>query len=163
MLVVENGDGLPNANTYLSVDEADAYHDMRANSAWDEAELPAKEAALVKATEHLDTRYYARWKGWRRKKDQALEWPRVDVWDESGYIITDIPQRLKDATAEAALRALDEELAPDYGRESVVKRESVGPVSVEYRGDAPTSRRYPAVEHRLAGLLRPAGIKVVRG
>ena len=51
--VTEDGTGLAEANSYVSVAEADAYHADRGNAAWI-GEDSAKQSALIKATDYLE-------------------------------------------------------------------------------------------------------------
>ncbi|MBF0374875.1 MAG: hypothetical protein HQL39_15825, partial [Alphaproteobacteria bacterium] len=63
-LIVEDGSGLSDANAYVSLAYADGYHALRGNAAWAAAGQPARESALVRATDHLDRAF--RWRGERR-------------------------------------------------------------------------------------------------
>ena len=112
-LVVEDGSGLTNANSYASLAYADSYHEYHRNPAtWSEADDGAKEQALRMATWWLDQTYGDRWIGLKATQEQALDWPRGLAYDRNGYQVPDdeVPNRLKDATCEMALRYL---LAPD--------------------------------------------------
>ena len=112
-LVVEDGSGLTNANSYASLAYADSYHEYHRNPAtWTEADDADKEQALRMATWWLDQTYGDRWIGLKSTQEQALDWPRGLAYDRNGYQVPDdeVPNRLKDATCEMALRYL---LAPD--------------------------------------------------
>lgn len=158
-LVVEDGTGRVDAESYLSVAEADAYHTNHGNSTWSGA-AAVKEAALRRATRYLDGHYRARWKGFKRLRTQALEWPRYEVYDLSGYDIDSdsVPQAVKNALAEAALRELTDanSLQPDLSR--VVQSETVqaGPVSSSktYSSEAVARTTYPVVDELLSALVR---------
>lgn len=113
---VEDGTGLPSANSYLSVSEADDYHDGRGNTAWTDSSITTavKQNALVRATDYIEKRFGTRFRGWKESSTQALQWPRLDAEDNSGYLLSGIPEKLKQATAEYALRSLSlHELTPD--------------------------------------------------
>lgn len=130
VLIVEDGTGLTNANSYASVAEADAYHEAHLYAdAWVEMETWRKEAALAQATRALDT--YVEWRGARWSENQALRWPRAGVRDRDGYFIDDnsIPVWLKQATAEFArlLREKNREADPDTLGISAL---TVGPLSL---------------------------------
>ena len=76
-LIVEDGTGRADAESYASVSVADAYHTARGNTAWAALATTAlKEAALRKATDYLGQTYGLRWKGYRMTTTQALDWPR---------------------------------------------------------------------------------------
>lgn len=148
-LIVETGEGLPDANSYATATEADAYFDGMMETVWETATSVAKDAALIKATIYIDGTYQNRFNGLKKTNTQALEWPRVGA-TEHGYAIEDyiIPKRLKWATFQAALRALSGELAPDI--KDVVTEIQVGPIrKVVAPGSG--SPKYPVVEQ----LLRP--------
>jgi len=105
-LVVEDGSGLASANGFVAVAYADAYHLLRGNTTWTGADA-LKEAAIVRATFYLSNAYA--WQGLRRRsRDQALAWPRVDVFDQEGYAVAfdAVPTEIEQATAEIALREL---------------------------------------------------------
>jgi hypothetical protein len=65
------------------------------------------EAAIVKATDYVDKRFSKIFKGDKTRIDQFLEWPRLGVFDTSGFWISNqiIPSYLKKAIAEYALLA----------------------------------------------------------
>lgn len=176
-LIIEDGTIVIGAESYATVAEANIYHANRGNSAWT-GEDAVKEAALRKAATYLDGEYRRRWKGYRvQPLVQAMEWPRtgVCVVDELGGVspygyfgtcfLTDttIPQRIKDAQCELALRALAGELAPDT--QGKVKRETVDVLTTEwFEGSDPSVTTYRIVVQLLSDLLRPKGsIDVLRG
>lgn len=102
-LVVEDGTGKSNANTYISLADADTYFESHVYSTgWDAATDANKNIALAMATRLLDA--YCIFEGRKIGDSQALEFPRFDIKDRSGFLIvsTTIPQALKDATAEFA-------------------------------------------------------------
>ena len=147
-LTVEDGTGLATADSYASRAEADAYHAARGNAAWSAASTDARDAALRKATQYLDTRY--RWVGNRSTLTQALEWPRYFV-PRLGYP-TGWPQpRVVNACIELALRALSGDLlVDDEGRD--VLSEQVGPISVTY-GPTGGGVRYPVADLLVSPLV----------
>jgi hypothetical protein len=158
-LVVEDGTGLVNAESYISVTDADAYHTNRGHTGWT-GSTGTKEIALRKATEYIDSRWGGRFKGEKEFPDtpQALEFPRLCIEGYGG-----IPVCLQRATAEYALRALTAELAPDpvidaSGLSIVGSRKKVGPIETEttFASQGPGSsvqllRPYPTADM----LLRP--------
>ena len=117
-LIVETGEGLPNADSYISIEDADAYFASYPNDGWDSASAD-REFALRRATQELDLVYGGQFVGTPKTTDQALAFPRVG--DE------EIPTRLKRATSElAALLLADESFSattvPDD--EGVIERKS---------------------------------------
>lgn len=155
-LIVEDGTGLANAESYASVATANAYHTAMGNAAWTGVDA-VKEAALRRATQYLDTRY--RYRGLPLTQTQALAWPRSYTLSASlGYEWSQQfndwpPSRLVDACCELALRALTGALYADQeaGR---VKAETVGPISVTYAEQANGGQvRYAIVDDLLGPLV----------
>lgn len=142
-LVVEDGTGLPDAESYASVSQADAYFAARGVVAW-AGTTEAKEQALRRATDYMSATFGLLWRSQRSKSAQALDWPRVG-W-------AGVPETIKRACMELALRAQGLDLAPDVGAQ--VKRETVGPISVEYQDWARQSTRYVFVWGLLGPYLR---------
>lgn len=176
-LIIEDGSVVSGAESYATVADTDAYHANRGNSAWKGTDA-IKEAALRKAAAYLDGEYRRRWKGYRvQPLVQVMEWPRtgVCVVDELGGVspygyfgtgfLTDttIPQRLKDAQCELALRALAGELAPDV--DGKLRRKKIDIIEKEYApGSEPGAKDYRIVEQLLSDLLKPKGsVEVTRG
>jgi len=102
-LVVENGTGLSNANTYVNQADATTYHGKHLYATdWTNATSGNKDIALTMATRLIDDHF--KFEGKAISDTQALEWPRFDIVNKNGYLIASstIPQALKDATAEYA-------------------------------------------------------------
>ena len=130
--VVEDGTGKADANSYVSVADADAYAaDHELPSKWSSATTAQKQKALRLATQNLDARYNGRWLGTRNIRLQALDWPRFNVEDSDGYLVdfNVVPQAVKDATVELALRqvqlASGTLLIPDQSSPGTIASESV--------------------------------------
>jgi hypothetical protein len=149
-LVVEDETGLDNAESYLSIADADTYHSNRGNSAWT-GSTAVKEAALRKATEYLDLTYS--WKGDIFSTTQALNWPRTGISDSQGRELDyTVPQKIKDATAELALASLSSDLLEIQDNSNYIKREKVEGLEVEYKDGSPTGKQYLLVDRMLSGL-----------
>jgi hypothetical protein len=106
-LVLETGAGLANANSYVSVTEADDYfsgHPFYAD-VWDALGVPDKSNLLISSSILLDS--LITWKGYLANSSQALGWPRTFVLDNELRTIssTAVPQRVKDAVCELAVYA----------------------------------------------------------
>nr|BDD43781.1 hypothetical protein 1 [Spirochaetaceae bacterium] len=160
-MVVEDGTGLINSNSYLSLTDADAYHADVGNTAWSEATEADREAALITATRWLESRYRTRWIGTRATRDQALSWPRWNAVDPDGYEVAGVPRDVAHATAEAALLVIaGEDLNAPQERGGRVKREKTGPIETEFADGAPAGTNYPAVSGLLRGLIRGPGLRI---
>lgn len=125
---VEDGSGKSDANSYLSVADADQYFEDHGDPAGWTGIDSVKEAALRMATQYLDAVYGSYWRGTKYDTDQALEWPRTGARDDNGhtYDYDDLPVKLEHATAEAALRHITETngLLPDVSKPGDIKSES---------------------------------------
>lgn len=105
------------------------------------------------------------------QRAQPLSFPRRDLFDRDGIPIIGIPDRLKFATAEYAVRAraatlITDPTADSFGGVITSLREKVGPIetATEYLpGTAGIGRLpdYPAADRVLREYLRPSG--VIRG
>lgn len=164
-LVVEDGTGKSDAESYISVTDADTYFSNRGNATWTALTTAAKEQSLRKAADFMGQLYRERWAGVRVKSAQALDWPRYDVPRRDYgdyYSSTAVPEEVKRACAELAYKASSETLAPDLG--APVTSKTVGPISITYAAGARQHKVYRAVENLLAPLLKSSGsmIRVVR-
>jgi hypothetical protein len=171
-LIVETGAGLANAESYISVADATAYHANRGNAAWAAlASDTIREQLLRKATEYMVGQYRDNWKGQRTGAVQALDWPRYNVpLPDVGYgryvayVQTNVvPVEVANACAVLALQASSGDLAPPIKR--TVKEKVIGPIKTVYADGAPDYVRYRAVDQMLAAYLCGSGTsgKLVRG
>ncbi len=161
-------------NSYLSVADADQYHDNigTATADWLSKTTAVKEQALRDATRYLDAHYGKRWKGFRTAKANPLDWPRKGVTDTSGYTVANdsLPVALEDATAEAALRSLDATqnptgLTPDITKEGVVtqlreKGEGVGEEETHWDGGFSPYVTFSVVDQLLHDLIRSSAVVI---
>lgn len=128
------------SDTYLSVEDADDYWELRGDETWAAADSGAKENALRAATAYLDANF--RWVGRLADCEQKLGWPRMSTRgcddqpprDTEGRLLSDIPQRVQDATAELAKLALGGPLVSMQldGQQGPIKMEKMGPAQIEY-------------------------------
>ncbi|MBB4063679.1 DnaT-like ssDNA-binding protein [Gellertiella hungarica] len=155
-LIVEDGTGLPNAESYETASGFRAYGlkvglDLVAID--DDKKL---EQALRRATIWLDGRYGARFLGCCTSSTQALQWPRAGVRYRQTVIGShEIPDRLRAALCEAAWRELSSPgaLSPDAPA-TKIKRDKVGDVETEFvRGAAGAHDEFPAIDLLLVGLI----------
>jgi hypothetical protein len=169
-LVVEDGTGKTDADSYISRADADTYvakyikSDNAGRVAWEASTDDEKDDALRQAAQYLDQTYQTKWQGVRTHTDQALDWPRTGVVDcDDETIDSDaIPVDLKNAQAEMATRGTVEELFADV--DSPVgdikrRKEKVGPLEVdtEYVGGAVQQKQYTKPNQMLRCFLRRFG------
>ncbi len=95
-LIIEDGSGVPNADSYVTVAEAEAFA-LEYYGAALTGTTAAKEAALRTAALFMDS---LPWQGHRTfGRNQGLAWPRKEVEDGEGQEISEgeIPQEIKRA------------------------------------------------------------------
>ena len=104
--------GSPNANSYVTVAEANEYFSNRLHSeVWEE--FDGKAPALITASNILD--WYLKWKGSKSTSTQSMEWPRVNAFNKYGVEIADniIPEAVKQAVFELALSSIPSDRIED--------------------------------------------------
>lgn len=130
--------GAANANSYVSVADADTYMASRLHAeAWvDDAGATEKEAALIWAARLIDTT--VRFNGTKVTSTQSMAWPRAGLTDESGYDVPEngIPQIIKYLQMELALLLL----TTDRTKESQASAAGLtslraGPVSLSFKDE----------------------------
>lgn len=152
-LVVEDGTGKADAESYISVANADTRQAALGITNWATLITAEKEQALRRATAYMEQALRERWHGYRLNGTQALSWPR---W----YVIIDnfpvdpatVPAAVASACSDLAVKAAAGDLNADLARGVV--REKVGPVDTEFDRYSPQSVRYRALEMALAPYLK---------
>jgi hypothetical protein len=160
-LIVEDGSQVAGAESYISTTAASTYHSNRGNSAWALLTTGQMEEALRRATDYMVQAYRGAWKGFRVSSSQALDWPRANVAITDGpygtaVALTVVPQEVKNACAEFALRAASGVLAADLEQQTL--SESVGALSVTYDKSSPQYARYRAIDMMLQPYLSGGGV-----
>lgn len=138
VIIVEDGSGVANANSYISVTDADAYFGARLYStAWTGAVTATKNIALVQAARTLDN--YIQWYGIKSDPDFTMQWPRVDIYErqivdgvETDIELVDmVPQCVIDAQCELAVWLLSNDVTSVTGTEGFRKLSVAGAISFE--------------------------------
>lgn len=140
--------GAANANSYIALEDAQAYFNDRVFSdPWDDADDQTK--ALITATQRLDQESFM---GERATETQALKWPRIGVYSD-GILLADdeIPQKVKDATCELALSLASTNVLekPELAQFNSL---SVGPVSMTINHESMSEALPVQVVRLLRGL-----------
>ena len=174
-LIVEDGTGKTDAESYISVADADtyvaAYASAADNTAWDLLVVTAdKDKALRIGTQYIDLEYGKKFAGYRTNETQALSWPRTSVVDGDGYTIDsdEMPACLGKAVVEAALRYIagDSLLGVQTTAASISSEtKKLGPMekSTTYVGGKPPASVYPKIKALLAALLGNSSNTMERG
>lgn len=108
-LIVEDGTGVPDAQAYFDAAFVTDYNDNHDHDpAWGAADLAAQEVAIRRGTAYVTRAYRNMWPGTRTYQTQGLPFPRTGIVDPDNFSIssTTIPLAVKQACAEAALRAV---------------------------------------------------------
>ncbi len=164
--VVEDGTGLDDANSYCTVEFADAYHLQYGNpSAWSALTDAEKQDLLREATRAADERYGLRWLGYQLLTSQALGWPREFVYDVRGEAIEGVPSAVARWTARAALMIEQgNELFPTSGSSGEIQSETKTlpggfSRSVTYTSSQSSAPQYPALDRMIevAGIINAGG------
>lgn len=152
--------GASDANSFVTIEEADAYLATRLNASdWTGTE-PKKKAAC-EATRELSA---LGWQSYRTSSTQALAWPRLNAPNPDGtsacevFEDTIVPQRIKDATCELALeflRAGTIDAAALDSKAGIIEK-TVGPLTTRYADPSQRAQglaRYPRVMKLIGPLL----------
>lgn len=150
-------------DSYVTLEEADLYHEGMGNTSWPQTPEPdedgtaeKKEAALRRATAFVDNLARGKWRGTKTDKAQKLAWPRTGAQDEDGYEIDPaaIPEPLKDAVCEAALKTFTgTDLMPDDRKSNVASESVAGAVSRSYFQNKSSQPVYNYICRLLDGLV----------
>lgn len=154
-IVVEDGSIVSGANSYVSTTDLTTYATARGIT----LEAGA-ETLLIQAMDYIEGLSY---KGTKRTRDQALQWPRVDVYLDGYYFESDeIPQQLKDGLCQTAI-AIDQGYGPlvDVPRTTVM--EKVGEIEVQYAPGGPTKQINVKIKTALWKLLESGGGQITVG
>ena len=151
-LIVEDGTGLADAESYVTIAEFKAYHNARGNDI-ESLENAIIEQLLRKATDYMIAAYRQRWAGSRVNATQSLDFPRYNVPTNdvyySYYLPNDtVPNEVKNACAELALKAIAGDLMADLTQGVV--REKADVIEVEYDKFSPVQTRYSQIDAMLS-------------
>lgn len=136
-LIVETGAGIPNADSWATMQFADQYAGRVGNALWVDGDAELKEPAMRRGATYLIGVYGQRFPGQRANPpaDQSLPWPRKNVVDDDGYEVPVdlVPNNLMMAQVEAAFLefARPGSTTPTAGAR-IQKSVTVGPLSVTY-------------------------------
>lgn len=157
-LTVEDGSGLPAANSYLSTEEADSIIGLNVHvrAAWAALSTEDKEALLAWASRYLDER--TRWKSWRTYPDSGLSWPRTGAQDRDGVQIAPnaVPAPLKVATAEMARHLMVADRSTERDQDGLARLKA-DVIELEFR----TGYSLPKIPEHLQNVL--AGLGTING
>ena len=140
-LIIENGEGLSNSESYVDESYVNAYFLKRGNTEWDS--ITNKESRIILAMDFIENNYT--YIGIKLVSTQSLSFPRL-INGETVY-----PIALKNALCELALKANSGDLLQDTGKTTI--REKVGTLEVEYDPNQDDLTSYNYVNKLLAPYL----------
>lgn len=121
--LVEDGTGLTDATSYVSLEEADDMItvNIHADAKWSVLADEVKEKLLSWASRYLDN--HTRWFGQLVFPASALRWPRKGVCDRDGRMIADdeVPRQLKIAVASMATYLIDQDRSVEREQDALVR------------------------------------------
>jgi len=170
-LVVEDGTGRADAESYASTADADTYHSNLGNVAWAALQDAQKEQLLRAATQFMVRTYRPRWKGFRMSTTQTLDWPRmgcfiddIAAFPSTRFIgqylymvpVNVVPDQVKEACMELALIALTTPLITSVVNRTT-SRVKTGSVDITFAPGSGQLPRFPAIYRILAPFLEAGG------
>jgi len=142
-LIIENGQGLDNAESYIDLAYLSAYATKRGLDI-----TGITEANIIKAQDYFETAY--QFKGTKLVETQALAFPRY-INNEVVY-----PARVKNAICELTIKSKSAELLADSER--LTKSEAIGDIKVEYSEYSKDEVNYNFVINLILPWLLGSGI-----
>jgi len=94
-------------NAYASLSIADAWFMERAISVWFEADEEVREAALLRASEWIDTMFV--FAGRPEDTTQQRAFPRIDLFLQDGRAVIGVPEAVLEAVYTLALAFLEDD------------------------------------------------------
>ena len=157
-LVLEDGSGLTNSNTYTLEATFDAWLLERGYVL---AGTFSTEAILHQAMDYLEALSYL---GFKNTQAQALQFPRNGIYIDGFLLASDsIPNELIDSQFQVAW-SIDQGVNPMATVERAVKSERVeGAIEVVYQDDASSSEIIIAINRTLRKLLLNSGASLRAG
>jgi len=147
-LIVEDGTGLPNANSYCDLDYALEYCTMKGYTSWQSLSETEQKVFIIRGTEFVDNFY--NWRGRKGKGSQALSFPRFDLYDDDNYLINGIPDKLRKACLEAAFLNSSTDASTLFSTKDengAIKRQKVDSLEVEYFNNQQNETNLNAVDY----------------
>jgi hypothetical protein len=182
-IIVEDGSIVAGANAYATLSAMDTYHEDRLNTIWTSASDETKEAAMLRATAGLESKYRSRWLGYKADHNAAnapqfLAFPRRDGKDQSrangytsatmdeftdgdgiAYPVTEIPALIVQAYAEVCLVEISQPFVSiQLSRDDMLKYQRVDVIEQEWLRNAPAVVQFPHIDALLSTLANSAPV-----
>ncbi len=180
-LILEDGTGFEDSNTYSLIADGDTYHSLLGNEQWTDCGSDEKATALVNATRYMGIRWCFIGEITNPTDGitagQALSWPRqfasgVEIEDSEGNVIPvdSVPPAVINACLEYALEYL--KTGPllktpadvdDAGRFVTLEREKLGPLESETRYSESKGQRIKSKYAVADRIIRDSGLSTSAG
>ncbi len=182
-IIVEDGTIVAGANAYASLVDLDTFHEDRLNAVWTAADDETKEAAMLRATAGLESKYRSRWLGVKADHNAAtapqfLAFPRRDDKDQSRangytsatmdpftdgdgieYPVTEVPALIVQAYKEVCLIEITQPfVSVQLSRNDMLKYQRVDVIEQEWLRNAPAVVQFPHVDALLSTLANSAPV-----
>ena len=129
-LIVEDGTGLADAESYISVLDCDALLISwgRSTAAWVALDDADKEGLLRNSTMFIDSDYSSKFSGEVLNDTQALSWPRQNAYKRNGQFIPSdsVPAEVLRACSFIAVETITSGVYADEDNGARISSESVG-------------------------------------
>lgn len=164
VFIVENGTGLPDATSYVSVEEADQIMDRvpdQYKSGWLEMDEYQKQQVLIWGTQIFDDYvYFPCHPNQKVSQAQALNFPRYGIYNQDGYQIptNEVPDFVKRATVQLGFELGATNLLSEPVRG--ITSATVGPLSVTFAENYASQTR--VIPRSIGGIVAPY-CGVIRG
>jgi hypothetical protein len=123
-LIVEDGTGLSNADSYISVADATTYlTNFGSGDTWSVIDAGTQEILLRKSTRDLDALFASSYASDLLSTTQSLLWPRIDFTDTNSRSVSGLPKEVGYAVAELALINSSTDVTGPGDRTGMVKLE----------------------------------------
>lgn len=129
--IVETGEGIPDATSYATVEQADQFAEFWGYSDWEELDLAQKEFLLIRSTRFIDEQFT--WRSNILTKEQGLLFPRHPFLDNNGRKVEGVPKDIIEAVAEIAI-LLEQHDEADLDQVKALTSQSYGNTSETYSG-----------------------------
>lgn len=148
-IIVEDGTVVATANSYITLDEFQAWADARGVDYGTDYTLSQQ---LFRAHDYFESLSF---KGVKHTEDQTMQWPRDDVYIDGYSVESDeIPKEVKTAIYELIKLEIDgdSKLAPS---EREVTSEQIDSIKITYKDNTGMKRTTPALTQALKKLVKP--------
>lgn len=155
-IIVENGSGVVNSNSYVTTTEFKEYASSRGETIPDEEE--SQKALLLQAMDYLQYQY--QYKGNKTYPELELEFPRTGL-TQFGFAKDQIPRVIQVAQMRLAIISFTEDLFPVSGSGTV--REKVDVIEVQYSDTGSTGRfSSPLIDSMLGRMVTGSGLGAIQ-